>query len=136
MWHRFMLESWTEAARHRLDADVVASVPARAAQLKEGVPEPGPILPFFGYVLVIHSDSIDVHRYRWPEGRKGRHLGRRVDRLAIHDVTYIRSGRTLAGPRGTVLTVAGTAWFIHGSYERDLHSALRSLGHAGAVEEL
>lgn len=82
----------------------------------------------FTIVIAFHSGRATFHRQRWF----GRQLGPTIEHASLDGLRYGRRGMAVK----TVLTLAGDEWHVGGWYERDLRAALRTLGHADALEDL
>lgn len=82
----------------------------------------------FTIVIAFHSGRATFHRQRWF----GRQLGPTIEHASLDGLRYGRREMAVE----TVLTLAGDEWHVGGWYERDLRAALRTLGHADALEEV
>jgi hypothetical protein len=154
-----MMSRYTELARRDVGPEVQAAVPARqpvkgrdvaAGALAGGF---GPIAitasavllstvgrltlkrksayeqaRLFTIVIAFHPGRATFHRQQWF----GRRLGPTIEHATLDGLRYGRRGMAVE----TVLTLAGDEWHVGGWYERDLRAALRTLGHADALEEV
>ena len=80
----------------------------------------------FTIVIAFHRDHVTFHRQRWL----GRRLGPAIESCGYEGLRYERRGIAVE----TFLTLGGDEWLIAGWFERDLRQALRTLGHADALE--
>lgn len=79
-------------------------------------------------LLSVGADRVTAHHVR----RFGRRLGPAIESFPVDGLTYRSTDVMLE----TKLRIEGVDWLVHGWYERELRQALRSFGHADALEDV